>query len=166
MSFEVNYVVNDVNTKSKMQYLVLNKSNIGSFPASTYEKRSTSVDILNFPHSINLDGSPLGCFEQSISIQHNYDVSVKVSVYPSFYDTSIKWLYGIPPITIGKSSGSQQRLTLSPEVSNDATGGSSSNTIKEISELRQPIPIIQIRLEYPEGAPTTGELQIVITRRF
>lgn len=158
-------VLNVVDTKSKIEYKVWNKDN--PFPdwgAPNHEKRTAGTVPLVLSHATDKLGNVFGCFDQSLAIEHDFDVAVGIKIYAGMYDSSgIRWLYQVLDTTMAAPGTGSNRLTLTPEHGNVVAAA--NRHVEEIAEFRQPIPVFEIQFIY-KAAPTTGSLKLYSTRRF
>lgn len=163
-------VLNNVKTKSQMEYIAWHKDNPSPLvPPGHFERRTADPVTIVLPHASLYNSKTIqGIFDQSIVVVHTYDVPISVTMHPCYLDrTNVpRWLYVLPTVTMDAATGGGSSRLL---ITSDATLDLALPTGRKLmiaTELRQAIPAFDLLIEFPGGAPTTGEMEIQTIRRY
>lgn len=164
-----------VSAKMASEIIVFSKDNpLPPRSSADYQQRTNIAYTHAFPHlwtpyadGENVIFSYRNIFDQSFIISHTYDVSLGITfnIIDAAGGNSLLGSTYLARIDLGSipaSDGSDpQRMIIAADLSSTVT-----NVVAAvIPELRQPFPAFSISIA-PIGVPTTGELQIMNTRRY
>lgn len=160
---------------SKAELVIFNKSNpLPPRVASDYELRTTGLKDHYLPQIVNTmaqEGYSAGAIrniiEQSIIITSTLDVPLTISFGITY--TSASSFYRINRQTIWEMpAGNTNRKTaiLVPEKGTFLLGTTPHTQTFELSELRQPYPAFFIGIGITGTAPTVGEIEMMVCRRY
>lgn len=160
---------------SQAEFKIFNKSNPQAPRlASDYEIRNTGLTDFYFPQMVypmSQEGHSIGeivnILEQSIIITSTLDVPIKVyfgitySTDSNFYRINRQILWEMP-----EGSAIRKTAILVPEKGTYLTGTTTHTQTFELSELRQPYPAFFVGIGITDVAPTTGEVEMMVCRRY
>lgn len=162
-------------TESKAEFKVFNKNNpLSPRVAGDYEPRSTGLTDHYLPHmvhSVSQEGYSIGAvrniIEQSIIITSTLDTPITIyfgitySSASSFYRINRQTVWNMPA-----GNANKKTAILVPEKGTFLLGTTTHTQTFELSELRQPYPAFFIGIGITDIAPTAGEIEMMVCRRF